>query len=159
MADSVFGAWERSFAPEERGLDYRRAKELFAAFRARGSGDDAGASAAFSRLYTEIMPCAPVCVFSGEFGRSLEAAGRADEAIQQYEAHLTGVPLSWHAYVAPWTPLVLERLGALYEAKGDVEKARATYQRMAEQYADADGPLAERARQARQKAAALAAPR
>ena len=59
--------------------------------------------------------------------------------------------------VVPLIPLALDRLARLYEAEGDLEAAAGAYARLADMWVDADNVLEPIARQARERAAALAA--
>jgi tetratricopeptide (TPR) repeat protein len=84
-------------------------------------------------------------------------AGRLDRAAALYEDVL--------AYTEHWStavverPLAHERLGALYEERGDDTRAAEHYARFAELWADADPDLQPRVRHARQRAGALAGAR
>ncbi len=155
-ADAIFDAYQEAVPPEAQGRNFRRIAQEYRAFRARGEGDDGASAAAFDRLYTEMIPCGDVCVWSAEWGLALEGAGRVDEALEKYELHRQGrLPLSWHAYLNVWTPVVLERIGAIHEDRGDTEAAAEAYRELVDAYAGGDGPFVPYVERARSRLAAL----
>jgi eukaryotic-like serine/threonine-protein kinase len=140
-ASAIRERFEASLPPERRGVTFRFVVAYYDAFRARAAREDEAAVEAFRRAQEEILPCAPSCVFSAERGRALEGAGRPDEAIEQYERHLASNLLIWVPRMAAWTPLVLERLGALYAERGDTALAVERLERLVSSYQDGDGPF------------------
>jgi eukaryotic-like serine/threonine-protein kinase len=97
------------------------------------------------------------CLVYFEQGRALDELGRTADAIAAYERHMEGTVLSNSSYDAAVTPLVMERLGELYEQQGNVQKAAEYWARLAEQWKDADAELQPRVQHARHRAAALLA--
>lgn len=153
--DEMLRQYEDVLAPEERGFQYRSATAVYAALRAFGTGDYAAAAAAFDIFHGEVVSCGTACIYQAVHGIALEETGRPVEAIEQYHAFLTHGPLTWHAYLSAWTPTVLERLAGLYEAQGDTDEARATLQRIVDQYSEGDGPFVAYVQRARQRLASL----
>lgn len=91
--------------------------------------------------------CGP-CAYS-YLGWAHEEAGQPDSAIGSYERFLTephGLRVYWDAR---YRVRVHERLGVLYEARGELEKARYHYGRVAELWQDADPALRPRVEAAR----------
>jgi tetratricopeptide (TPR) repeat protein len=89
-------------------------------------------------------------------GFGYERAEAADQAIDAYERYLRypffdAAPPLLHNF----SPVVHERLGGLYEARGDSTEAAEHYRAFAEAWANADGDLMPRVRDARARAEAL----
>jgi tetratricopeptide (TPR) repeat protein len=89
--------------------------------------------------------------------RAYELAGNADSALVAYESYVE-TPTSWRVfedafYLAP----SLMRLGELYEARGERERALEYYGRFVELWKDADPELRDRVRQAQSRINVLAA--
>jgi tetratricopeptide (TPR) repeat protein len=80
---------------------------------------------------------------SEDLGRAFDAAGMPDSAIVMYERYLA-TPHWWRAQMEgdpPRLAAMHERLGQLYEAKGDAPKAAEHYQRFVTLWAGADPEL------------------
>ena len=73
------------------------------------------------------------------------------------EGTLERYALGTDGEVVPLIPLALERLARLYEAEGNRAAAAGAYTRLADMWVDADPVLEPIVRQARERAAALAA--
>ena len=140
-ADEMFRTYESDVPPEERGLQYRINSVSLEAFGAFGRKDYPAAASAFDVLGGEVVSCGSVCRDHALWGIALETAGRMEEAVIQYEAHLSGGPLNWNARRTPWTPTVMERLSGLYADQGDVERAVEILESLVAQYSDGDGPF------------------
>jgi hypothetical protein len=85
--------------------------------------------------------------------RAFDAASQPDSAIAQFERYLA-TPYYARARTgldAPALPLVHERLGQLYEAKGDAQKAAAHYRAFADLWKSADPELQPRVAAARER--------
>jgi len=112
-----------------------------------------GDTAYDARPATECAPCLPL-----ELARAFDAAGQADSAIAQYEAFIA---TPYYNRLVETDPLALalahERLGELYEARGDVARAAAHDQRFIALWANADPDLQPRVAQARERLSALGA--
>jgi tetratricopeptide (TPR) repeat protein len=87
--------------------------------------------------------------------RLYDALGSADSAIAAYERYLAVHSLGRGATDAFELPIALERLGALYENRGDRDRAAAQYRRLAALWRDADLVVQPRVTAARRRAAAL----
>ena len=86
--------------------------------------------------------------------RAWEGAGQPDSAIVEYETFLTR-PVSVPFPGVIWRARVHERLGALYESKGDLQKAGEHYARFIELWENAEPELQPAVRDARQRLAAI----
>ena len=83
--------------------------------------------------------------------RAFEAMGQADSAIVYYEEYIAR-PYHWRVFPdASFRADVLERLGTLYEEKGDLEQAAGWYAQLVELWEDADPQLQPRVRAAQEK--------
>ena len=95
-----------------------------------------------------------ICVDVG-VGRAFDRAGMSDSAIATYE-HYVSTPsvgrLGADALNLPW---MLQRLGELYEAKGDAAKAALYYQKFVDLWKNADPELQPRVSEVRQRLAHL----
>ena len=107
----------------------------------------------------QMLPDGPISsspiIFDPDIGRAFERAGLPDSAIAAYE-HFLNTPVTGRliedAFSLAW---VLERAGALYEAKGRRKEASAVYARLVELWRDADPELQPRVIRARQRIEAL----
>jgi len=92
----------------------------------------------------------PICL-PGDLALAFDAAGQADSAISNYEKYL-GTP-SWGrmARDAIRLPAAHERLGQLYEAKGNIAKAAEHYRAFIELWKNADPELQPRVTGARRR--------
>ena len=99
--------------------------------------------------------CAPCLPFS--LARAYDAAGTLDSAIANYEKYLA-TPY-WLKYIPPLdpvrVPMIRERLGQLYEAKGDAAKAAEHYRAFIDLWKNADPELQPRVAEARRRLAKL----
>jgi eukaryotic-like serine/threonine-protein kinase len=90
---------------------------------------------------------------------AFDAMGVADSAIVHYEEYLAR-PYNWRIFPdAAWRAHVLERLGDLYDERGDLEQAAGWYAQLVELWADADPALQPRVRAARKRLEAIHAER
>ncbi|MDX1393444.1 MAG: tetratricopeptide repeat protein [Gemmatimonadota bacterium] len=147
-ARRIYEEWKGAVPPEQIGAfgrdDRRRIDALLAT--AAGDGDEA------VRLWNLFeRECPGVCKIDAAYGRAKvhDRAGRADDAIREYEAFLSE-PLHDRLLVdifgrAP----TLERLAQLYDETGDAESAAARYAAFVELWADADPVLQPRVAAAR----------
>jgi tetratricopeptide (TPR) repeat protein len=88
-----------------------------------------------------------------------DAAGAPDSALALYERYVNGVsdwPPTTDIF---WLPSSLRRLGELYEARGNREKAVEYYARFAELWRNADPELQPTVQDVKQRIARLAAER
>ena len=82
---------------------------------------------------------------------AFDAMGQADSAIAHYEEYLAR-PFHWRIFPdAHLRAHTIERLGALYEEKGDLEQAAGWYAQLVELWQDADPELQPRVRAAQEK--------
>ncbi len=93
----------------------------------------------------EGVPCADRCWLTA---RAYFRAGEADSAIAYMERAVTLPWLGDEGSDAWYRPLFYERLGQLYDARGDLDKAAEYYARFAEIWAGADEELQPRVRAA-----------
>ena len=87
--------------------------------------------------------------------RAFDLGGNPDSAIAVYERYVTTPMLDRHEFDGPFLPAVHKRLGELYEAKGQRDKALLHYQRFVELWKDADRELQPRVTDAKQRIATL----
>jgi tetratricopeptide (TPR) repeat protein len=90
-----------------------------------------------------------------ELARAYEALGALDSAITVYERYLAARSLNRTAADAFELGPALERLGRLYESRGDSARAAVYYRRLAELWRGADAALRPRAEAARRRTAAM----
>jgi tetratricopeptide (TPR) repeat protein len=136
--------WAAVGGPTASGPFYEETREMVEAAVLGLSDPGAGADALLA-LRTRL-DC-PRC-WTWRIGDLLTEAGRVDEAITQRLASLETGEDFWfgmHRLMAR------EKLGQLYEAKGDNARAAEHYRIFAEQWADADAEFQPRVREAREK--------
>ena len=136
----------RARAMGEIAFAERRYGEALAWFRAhagaRGDDSDRGSCAICPLPHT---------------ARAYDAAGNADSAIAVYERYLR-TPSAWRGSVEAdqfYLAGVLERLGELYEARGERQQAAAVYTRFIALWTGADRELQPRVAEARRRLARL----
>ena len=95
----------------------------------------------------------------GRLGRAYEAAGQPDSAIAVYERYVATPQLRRLWWDAQWLGFTLERLGTLYDARGDWERAVEHYGKFVELWGEADPELQPRVRAAQQRLEAILAER
>ena len=88
----------------------------------------------------EKNPGCVMCVLF-EIGEAHEGAGRPDSAVVYYERFLSSSVLFRTGWDSGLRWLIYRRLGELYEARGDREKAADYYHRLIEQWKDAEPEL------------------
>jgi DNA-binding SARP family transcriptional activator/Tfp pilus assembly protein PilF len=97
----------------------------------------------------------PIAVLP-DLARAFEVARQPDSAIAAYERYAaTATPFSRIRPDAWWLPWTHERLGQLYEARGEQARAADHYRSFIELWKDADAELQPRVREARRRLAAL----
>ena len=112
-----------------------------------------GDTAYDNRPATECAPCLPL-----ELARAFDAAGQADSAIAQYERFIATPYYNRLVEIDPLgLALAHERLGELYEARGETARAVAHDQRLIALWTNADTDLQPRVANARQRLAGLGA--
>jgi tetratricopeptide (TPR) repeat protein len=91
------------------------------------------------------LPDGPIHLFAlglhADVGRAFDQAGMVDSAIATYEQYIETPQLDRSQYDAIYMPHILQRLGALYEAKGDRAKAIDYYERFVQLWRNADPEL------------------
>ena len=95
--------------------------------------------------------CAPCLAFN--LARAFDAGGQADSAAVSFERYLaTPYWLKSDLLMDPIrVPAIRERLGQIYEARGDAEKAAEHYRAFIELWKNADAPLQPRVAEARRR--------
>ena len=86
-----------------------------------------------------------------DVGRAFDEAGMVDSAITTFERYLETPQLIRFSHDAVYLAHILQRLGMLYEAKGDRAKAVGYYARFVELWRTADAELQPRVAQARRR--------
>jgi tetratricopeptide (TPR) repeat protein len=115
------------------------------------SGRYADAQAAFRSADVYICPICRAPLLA----RSYDLAGKPDSAIAVFERYLSTPFLDRQSDDQYFVPGVHKRLGELYEAKGQREKALAHYRIFIDLWKDADPQLQPKVTDARQRVAAL----
>jgi tetratricopeptide (TPR) repeat protein len=140
-AKQALAEW-RTVGDADPGLECDSARALGAIAMAEGQLEQA------AELFLQWYE-APFCA-SGvhwinkglpEGAAAFDRAGHPDTAIALYERALALHSLAPIQYEVTWYPLVLRRLGELYDARGDREKALRYYGQFAELWKDADAEL------------------
>ncbi len=109
------------------------------------------------RLYDERTSCS-ICA-AAFIGRAYDLAGEPDSAIANYEQFLARPWLDRLFLDGIFRAYTHERLGALYEKRGETEKALLSYGRFVELWQDADPELQPRVEAARRAIEALSSDR
>jgi tetratricopeptide (TPR) repeat protein/tRNA A-37 threonylcarbamoyl transferase component Bud32 len=107
------------------------------------------------RELTEKITC-PVCNLP-PLGLAFEVAGAPDSTISIYERYLTTPWLFRQTTDAHYRAVVLERLGQLYDERGDSAKAAENYAKFVALWTDADPELQSRVRAAQRRLAEILA--
>ncbi len=148
-AQALADEYQRVVSAGDRG---RAGGNLGMARLALARGDGRAALEGFRRV-EQLSECGFCTRF--EQGQAFERLGTPDSAIAAYEALANGrsiFALSRDSYLGP----ALRRLGELYEAKGDREKALLYYGRFVDLWQDADPELQPLVREVKQRMARLA---
>ena len=151
-ARSFLREWDELPLDEEVRERHREQRELVEHHLAHLEGRHDGFLDHLRRLQRD-QGCA--WCLEPQIGDAFFHAGLPDSAIVHYERYLEGPWLHRMDIDAIWLPRTHERLGQLYEARGDAEAARRHYQRFIELWADADPSLQPRVQAARDRMAAL----
>ena len=102
------------------------------------------------RLARRLLPRLDPAVWADDAIPVFEALGESDSVIARYEAWMGRTELIFrHGVDAFQLPRAYERLGQLYDEKGDAENAALYYARFVEMWEDADPELQPRVRAAR----------
>jgi len=88
-------------------------------------------------------------------GRAFDFANLPDSAIVHWERYLAAPYTNRFAIDATYLPGVRKRLGELYEAKGDAQRAATNYLAFIELWKNADAGLQPKVQEARQRLARL----
>lgn len=146
-AAELMAAWDSIVPPDERGNWGRIFTELMTGRVENLRGDH---EAALSTLEALLHCCGGHArLVHYAIARTYDDMGQADRAIAAFEAGLAHqYPYRTELVELPYT---LRRLGELYEATGDAEKAIEYYGRFVELWRDADPELQPRVREARER--------
>ena len=109
------------------------------------------------RRWDREISCA-ICA-SASFAHAFDQAGQADSALARYEHYLTTPWLSRVYSDFFFRAFAFERLGALYEERGDTQKALYNYGKFVDLWEEADPELQPRVEAARRAMAALSSDR
>ncbi|MBA2685619.1 MAG: tetratricopeptide repeat protein [Gemmatimonadaceae bacterium] len=133
---------ERHNALGEIALAERRPLDAVAEFRAGDQLPDGS---------TGCMPCLPAAL-----GRAFDQANMPDSAIAMYERYLaTPAVLSYYLLDAQMLAGIHKRLGEMYEARGDRDRAVSHYLQFVTLWKDADPELQPKVAQVKQRLAHL----
>ncbi len=153
-AKQYLAAWEAEIDPLiQRGTDFRHGVRGAIAL-AEGRFDDA-----VEGMRTWDQRTCSICALS-RLAYTYDRAGAPDSALAAYERFVTTPELYRGGFNDPWwLALAYERLGELYEARGEAEEAIYYYGKLAELWKDADPDLQPRVVAARRAIAALSSDR
>ena len=90
-----------------------------------------------------------------DLGRAYDLMGQADSVVAIYERYISTPSLHRLAWDGDNLAFIYERLGVLYESRGDTEKAIYHYGKFVDLWADADPELQPRVEAARRAIVAL----
>jgi tetratricopeptide (TPR) repeat protein len=96
----------------------------------------------------------PTCALP-DLARAFEATGERDSAITTYERYVATPWSDWQLAGGEFRGSAYQRLGALYEARGDAARAIAAYATLADLWSAADSELQPQAADARRRTGAL----
>jgi tetratricopeptide (TPR) repeat protein len=159
-ARELLAEWGTVLPPDRFGNWWERYRHSARGAVALVEGKAEEAMAEF-RWWQERTGC-PVCAFP-LLGRAHELAGQPDSALAMYERYLItpwdrrtlSGDLPDHGRDPYWLPVVYERLGDLYEQRGDTAKAILYYGKLVDLWKDADPELQPRVEAARRAIEAL----
>jgi tetratricopeptide (TPR) repeat protein len=145
-AEALLDTWLERVDPRLRAMSEERQHAARAAIALARDQPELALEESRRQEPGDCRPCAalgPALAF--------DAMGHADSAIVYFEEYI-GRPYHWRLFPdAAWRGHVLERLGQLYDAKGDREQAAGWYGQFIELWRDADAPLQARVNAARQR--------
>ena len=150
-ARAMAAAWEKAHATPRLGDEFQRATIAGDIALGEKRYDDA------IRAYrvADQGPCV-ICA-TALLARAYDLAGDADSAIATFERYLTTPELDRFEHDAVFYAGAHKRLGELYEARGDRDKAASHYARFVELWKEADPELQPRVQDAKQRLARLQA--
>jgi tetratricopeptide (TPR) repeat protein/tRNA A-37 threonylcarbamoyl transferase component Bud32 len=105
-------------------------------------------------LYDGAPTSCAACVLPA-LARAYDLAGKPEDAIAYFERYLRDTPLRNRDLDAQYLAGSYKRLGELYEAKGDRDKAASYYTRFIDLWKEADPELQPKVTEARRRLAAL----
>ena len=94
------------------------------------------------------------CVYSS-IGRAYDLANMPDSAIAYWERYIASPSTGSFAQDASWLGGIRKRLGELYEAKGDIQRAASNYLAFIELWKNADPELQPQVAEVRKRLAGL----
>jgi tetratricopeptide (TPR) repeat protein len=149
-ARSVMAEWEarRRTTPSLNDSSHAQEMRGYIAFHGRQYGD------AQSELRAADQVGCPICN-APLLARAYDLDGKPDSAITIYERYLNTPALERTGVDATFLPAVHKRLGELYEAKGQHDKALSHYRAFIDLWKNADPELQPKVTDAKQRVAAL----
>ena len=145
-AEALLDTWLERVDPRLRAVSERRQHAARGAIALARDEPERALEEFRRQKPDDCRPCAalgPAVAF--------DAMGQADSAIAYFEEYI-GRPYHWRLFPdASWRGHVLERLGELYDARGDLEQAAGWYGQFIELWKDADAPLQARVNAARER--------
>jgi uncharacterized protein HemY len=149
-ARSVMAEWDarRRTTPSVRDSSNAQQMRGYLAFHARQYGEAQSELRAADQVGCSICN-APM------LARAYDLDAKPDSAITIYERYLSTPELERTGVDATFLPAVHKRLGELYEAKGQRDKALAHYRTFLDLWKDADPELQPKVTDAKQRVAAL----
>lgn len=154
-AREMLAQFERTVSEDDRATELRRAAEHQATAAIAMAENRPLDAIAEHREVRKLLPACMLCDLV-DIARAFERAGEPDSAIATYEQYLETPTLfrSGQDNLTIWH--VFARLGELYEARGDVDRAIDYYNRFVELWRDAEPRLQPKVAMARERLARLA---
>ncbi len=149
-ARRIYADWKRDTPEEELGTAGRDARREIEARLAEAEGRTEEAARLWAAYERE---CPGTCALTAALGLAgtYAAMGDAEKAAAEYERFLARPAWNRFRVDAHARGPVLERLGQLYDAEGDLENAAKYYAQFVDLWADADEELQPRVRAAQER--------
>jgi serine/threonine protein kinase/tetratricopeptide (TPR) repeat protein len=154
-AKSMYEEWRARSNVFDQSLRAESSYAVGAIAAAEGQWDRA--ATAFLAYNAAPMPTA-VHVYSRglpEAANAMDRLGKSDSAIVLYERAFSSRSMTGGRLEATWYGPALQKLGDLYDAKGDRAKAAGNYMKFVQLYRDADPEIAAQVRNVKAKLAKL----
>lgn len=138
QAGAFLDAWAAAVPEDALGIGGRADREYAAGLVALAREEHDRALSAFEGLRGRCPSCGAYLTY--QLARTLDAVGQLDRAVEEYERFLsTHDPQRLYDFRE--VPRTLWRLGELYEARGEAEKAAGYYAGFVQLWSDADPEL------------------
>lgn len=154
-AQALLAEYEQVFPPTARSGERRIGHAFMEWAVGYATGDWERSLEAIDRVQDAVGCDYQLCWGWHERGRTLEAAGRLEEAKDAYLRSATDVAMTETRWFPIYLPDALERLARVAEQTGDTAAARDANRRLVELWGDADAELVPRREEASARLAGL----